>query len=60
VVTCRGVLEQTPVGPATALVEPPGSRIPSHRSEPGSSTGSLLQQADVDALMTVPVGGVPP
>jgi Na+-transporting NADH:ubiquinone oxidoreductase subunit NqrB len=23
-------------------------------------TGSLLQQADVDALMTVPVGGVPP
>jgi hypothetical protein len=25
-----------------------------------ADTGSLLQQADVDALMTVPVGGVPP
>jgi hypothetical protein len=29
-------------------------------SEPVALTGSLLQQADVDALMTVPVGGVPP
>ena len=35
-VTCRSVLEQTPVGPATALVEPPGSRIPRHHSEPGT------------------------
>lgn len=36
VVTCRGVLEQTLVGPAAAFVEPPGSRIPRHHSEPGS------------------------
>src|SRR5215217_463172 len=36
VVTCRGVLEQTLVGPATAFVEPPGSRISRHHSEPGT------------------------
>src|SRR5215203_4070474 len=42
VVTCRGVLEQTPVGPATALVEPPGSRIPSHHSEPGTRVPAIF------------------
>ena len=36
VVTCRGVLERTPVRPAATLVEPPGSRITRHHSEPGS------------------------
>src|SRR5215203_5071790 len=36
VVTCRGVLEQTPVGPAAPFVEPPGSRIPRHHCEPGT------------------------
>jgi hypothetical protein len=37
VVTCRGVLEQTSLGPAAAFVELPGSRIPRHHSE--SRTG---------------------
>src|SRR5215211_8368859 len=36
VVTRCGVLEQTPVGPAAAFVELPGSRIPRHYSEPGT------------------------
>ena len=40
--TCRSVLKQTPVGPATALVEPPGSRIPRHHSEPGTRVPGIF------------------
>src|SRR5215208_532907 len=42
VLTCRGVLEQTPVGPAAALVEPPGSRITRHHSEPGGRVSGIF------------------
>jgi hypothetical protein len=37
-----GVLEQTPLGPAAAFVEPPDSRIPRHHSEPGSPVPGIF------------------
>jgi hypothetical protein len=40
-VTCRSVLEQTPIGPAAAFIEPPGSRIPRHHSEPGTGVPGI-------------------
>src|SRR5215213_3251550 len=40
-VACRGVLEQTLVGPAAAFIEPPGSRIPRHHSEPGTGVPGI-------------------
>src|SRR5215217_1199253 len=42
VVTCRGVLEQTPVGPGAPFVEPPGSRIPRHHCEPGTRVPAIF------------------
>src|SRR5829696_2829509 len=42
VFTCRGILEQTTVRPAAAFVEPPGSRIPRHHSEPGTGVPGIF------------------
>jgi hypothetical protein len=42
VVTCRAVLEQTTVRPAAAFVEPAGSRIPRHHSEPGTRVPGIF------------------
>ena len=42
VLTCRSVLEQTLVRPAAVFVEPPGSRIPRHHSEPGSRVPGIF------------------
>src|SRR5215208_1289946 len=40
-VTCRSVLEQTTVRPAAAFIEPPGSRIPRHHSQPGTGVPGI-------------------
>ena len=40
-VTRRSVLEQTPIGPAAAFVEPPGSRIPRHYRKPGTGVPGI-------------------
>jgi len=40
--TCRSVLEQTPIGPAAAFVEPPGSRIARHHSKPGTGVSGIF------------------
>jgi hypothetical protein len=43
--TCRSVLEQAPIGPAAAFIEPPGSRIARHHSKPGTGVPGIFDSS---------------